>query len=296
MKITLRQLAYFDALARERHFGRAASRVSVSQPAMSAQIRDLEALLGGALVDRSTNRIALTPLGRTVAERATAVLSGATEIEALGRAALPGRIRLGLIPTVAPYLVPPFLAVLDATGSVTVQVSEALTARLIDQVRSGDLDAGVIALPSGASDLAEEPLFRDLFLLATPLTPDRNDPIAPGRPEEIDPARLLLLDEGHCLADQSLAACSIRRDALRQSFGATSLTTVSRLVASGQGVTLIPELAAEVEGRGLNLTRFGAPEPGRTVGLVYRPGAREQGWTTQIAEWLKAARHPHSAA
>lgn len=291
MKITLRQLLYFDALVQERHFGRAASRVSVTQPAMSAQIRDLEALMGGDLVDRDATGFPLTPLGRAVADKARDLLERADQLEALGQTPKPDvQIRLGLIPTVAPYLVPAFMALADAKA-LSVTVSEALTARLIEQVKAGDLDAGVIALPSAQSELTELALFEDRFLLAMPDKLLRPDWIAPARPEEINPERLVLLDEGHCLADQALTACELRRDHLRLSLGATSLTTVSRLVASGQGITLIPELAAEVEGHGLNLSRFETPEPGRTIGLIARAGAKDAIWFQDLAITMKAARN-----
>lgn len=290
MRVTLRQILYFDALVQERHFGRAAARVSVTQPAMSAQIRELEALMGGRLVDRSQSGFTLTPLGRAVAERARAVLESARNLEALGQtAAADIQIRLGLIPTVAPYLVPAFIALASA-GEMSVTVSEALTARLLEQLRIGDIDAAVIALPSDQPDLVDMPLFEDRFLLAMPDKLLRPDWIAPARPEEINPERLVLLDDGHCLADQALSACALRRDHLQLSLGATSLTTVSRLVASGQGITLMPELAADVEGHGLNLSRFSDPEPGRTIGLVTRRGLRDAGWIEPVKDMLIRAR------
>ena len=289
MKITLRQLLYFDALVQERHFGRAARRVSVTQPALSAQIQELEALVGGTLVDRSGRTFTLTPLGRAVSTRVRGVLDGALEIEALGHTASNEPIRLGLIPTVAPYLVPAFIQTADR-AEIAVAISEALTARLLEQVQTGDLDAAVIALPSATSGLTEIELFKDRFLLAMPDTLLRPDWIAPARPEEINPERLVLLDDGHCLADQALLACDMRRDHLGLSLGATSLTTVSRLVASGQGITLLPELAVPVEGHGLNLSRFETPEPGRTIGLVARRSAKTSTWLQAIADSLKQAR------
>ena len=290
MRVTLRQILYFDALVQERHFGRAAARVAVTQPAMSAQIREFEALLGGKMVDRGSTGFALTPLGRAVAERARTVLESARNLEALAQTSASDiQIRLGLIPTVAPYLVPAFIA-LTADGDLSVTVSEALTARLLEQIQAGDIDAAVIALPSGQQDLVDMPLFEDRFLLAMPDKLLRPDWIAPARPEEINPERLVLLDDGHCLADQALSACALRRDHLRLSLGATSLTTISRLVASGQGITLIPELAADVEGHGLNLSRFSDPEPGRTIGLVTRSGLMDAGWIEPIRKMLNQAR------
>lgn len=291
MKITLRQLLYFDALASELHFARAAERVAVTQPAMSAQIRELENLIGGTLVDRSSKGLALTPLGRAVAARTKTVLDGAAGIEALGATgpAADVPIRLGMIPTLAPYLVPDFLALTGEHGQA-LAISEGLTARLLANVRAGDLDGAVIALPSGDDSLADIKLFDDRFLLALPNAEARPGAILPAHPEEIDSSRLLLLDDGHCLADQVLSACKLRRESVSLALGATSLATVSRLVASGQGITLIPEIAAGIEGRGLRLARFQAPEPGRTIGLVTRRGAAGSAWTCMLGDLLKAAR------
>ncbi|MEM6661515.1 MAG: hydrogen peroxide-inducible genes activator [Pseudomonadota bacterium] len=283
MKITLRQLTYFDALARELHFGRAADAVGVTQPAMSTQIRDMEALLGGDLVDRAGARLVLTPLGRAVAARIGDVLDGVRGIESLGaRGAVP--LRLGMIPTVAPYLVPGFLA--RMSSDQPVEVSEALTAHLLDALRSGDLDGAVIALPSGTAGLVDRPLFADRFLLAVPEGPAANLSPLPLRPEEIDPERLLLLEDGHCLADQALSACQLRRDTVGRKLGAASLTTLSRMVASGQGITLIPEIAAGVEGNGLDLRRFADPQPSRTIGLVTRSGLAGADWVDAVVDAL----------
>ena len=137
--------------------------------------------------------------------------------------------------------------------------------------------------------MTDMPLFRDNFLLAQPHDQPDAPAIAPARPEEIDPSRLLLLDEGHCLADQALAACNQRRDNVAPLLGATSLATVSRLVASGQGLTLIPEIAAPVEGRGLRLDRFSDPEPGRTIGLVTRRGTDQDTWPKTIGDLMLIA-------
>ncbi|MEM7056787.1 MAG: LysR substrate-binding domain-containing protein [Pseudomonadota bacterium] len=291
MRITLRQLAYFEALAHERHFGKAAARVAVTQPAMSAQIRELEANLGAPLVDRSGPSLTLTPLGRVVRDRAQVLLEHASAIEALGApegsAKIP--IRLGMIPTLAPYLLPAFMAV-GPEFNQDVVISEALTGALIASIRTGQLDAAVIALPSGQDDLTDRPLFQDRFVLAMPAKTVRPDWQVPVQPEKIDPNRLLLLDEGHCLSDQALSACNIRRETLAASLGATSLATISRLVAAGHGMTLIPEIAADLEGRDLRLIRFKKPEPGRSIGLVARQGAKSQDWFEKLAAQLIEAR------
>lgn len=295
MKITLRQLTYFNALAHEKHFGKAAAKVAVTQPAMSTQIRELEANLGAPLVDRSGATLTLTPLGREVWDRAKALLDDAAAIEALAmpNATMRSPIRLGMIPTVAPYLLPGFMAVAPKFDQDVV-ISEALTGGLLASIRSGNLDAAVIALPSGQEELTDKALFEDRFMLAMPLKDMRPGWTAPTRPENVDPRQLLLLDEGHCLADQALAACNIRRETLGTSLGATSLATISRLVAAGHGVTLIPEIAADLEGRDLRLERFRKPEPKRQIGLVARRGARDQDWFANLAERLVLARGDQS--
>ena len=290
MRLTLRQLRYFDALVRERHFGRAADRVSVSQPALSGQIAELEATVGGQLVERGRPGLPLTPLGRLVAERAARVLKMAQEIEALSRTTSGGMpdLRLGIIPTVAPYLVPHLLPVVRAAGA-SFAIRETITARMIESLQAGDLDAAVVALPAGARDLVERAIFHDRFLLALPEGEGAGGIIVPTQPEEIDPERLLLLDDGHCLSEQALDACQLRRQSARLSLGASSLATISRLVASGQGITLLPEIAASVEGRGLRLEPFAAPEPGRTVGLVALPRAASSDWFGRLALMIDEA-------
>lgn len=287
MNITLRQLRYFQALAVERHFARAAERVAVSQPALSGQIAQLEEMLGGALLQRGQAGLPLTPLGRAVLARAESVLAEVRGIEALARSGtgLGAPLRLGLIPTVAPYLVPELLPLLRAEGAA-ISIREALTDTLLDELAGGRIDAAVAALPLGGGELETAALFRDPFLLARP--PDEPGP-PPRRAEDIPPERLLLLDEGHCLSEQALAACRLRPRGGAVSLGAASLGTLARLVASGQGVTLMPALAAPTEGRGLGLSRFAAPEPEREIVLAGLAGSAEAPWFTALAEMLRRA-------
>ncbi len=290
MNVTLRQLRYFQALARERHFGRAADSVAVTQPALSAQIREFEAALGGPVVERKAPGLPLTPLGRAALRRADSILaeSRALEAEARNATGLAAGIRLGMIPTVAPYLVPPLLPLIRAGGG-RLSIREAVTDTLLTELRQGEIDAAVLALPAGVPRLIEEPLFEDRFLLARPPRALAPRMARPERPEQIDPDILLLLDEGHCLSDQALGACKLRRDGARIRLGAASLATLTRLVASGHGVTLIPEIAADVEGRGVRLSRFTRPEPGRVIGLVRLGGAGAAGWPAMLAECLREA-------
>lgn len=286
MAVTLRNLSYLVALADEGHFGRAAERVAISQPALSQQIKELEAGLGLQLVERG-REIRLTRTGVAVVDRARAILGAVRDLEETARrtAGLSGPLRLGLIPTVAPYLLPHLLPLVAGRG-LELNVLEAVTERLLAALGEGDLDAAVVALPV-AGDFAVDVLFEDRFLLAS----SQNEPSPePMQPEDVAADRLLLLDEGHCLADQALAVCNTRRG--RTALGAASLTTLSRLVADGYGITLMPEMATPVEGRGLTLTPFTAPEPSRTIGLVRRAAERVPEWVEDLGEVLRMA-HRH---
>ncbi len=290
MNITLRQLRYFRALAQERNFGRSAEVVAVSQPALSTQIRLLEDTLGGPLLDRGVTGLPLTPLGRAVLPHAEAVLAALRGLEEAARDARGAAIEvtLGIIPTVAPYIAPHLLPLMrQGGGSVTIR--EAVTETLLAELRGGTIDAALVALPVRGAGLAVEPLFEDRFLLALP-----PESLAPGlapvaRPEEVAPERLLLLDEGHCLSDQALGACRLPHQAGRRRLGAASLATLTRLVASGQGVTLVPEMAAATEGSGMRLSRFTAPEPGRTIGLLRAGRGEPPAWFTRLAALVREA-------
>jgi LysR family hydrogen peroxide-inducible transcriptional activator len=287
MNVTLRQLRYFRALARERHFGRAAEAVAVSQPALSAQIRQMEAALGGPLLNRGLPELPLTPLGRAVLRHAERVLAEMRGLEEAAREARGGglEVTLGIIPTVAPYLAPHLLPLTHRAGGRLI-IREAVTATLMAELAEGALDAALVALPVAGRDLVIEPVFEDRFLLARPLA-DTTPP--PARPEDVDPERLLLLDEDHCLAGQALAACGLARETGWRRFGAASLVTLARLVASAQGVTLLPETAAGVEGQGMRLSRFAAPEPGRTLALVRLGQGGAPPWFARLAALIRDA-------
>lgn len=287
MAVTLRQLRYFEALLAERHFARAAERAGVTQPALSTQIRELEAALGGPLVERGTPGLAPTPLGRAAAAHTARILTEVQALEALAVAAqgLGVPLALGFIPTIAPYLVPPFLPMVRAEGG-RVSIREAMTETLLAELDDAALDAAVIALPVPRRGFAAAELFADRFLLALP--PDAKAMVPPS-PEDIDPQSLLLLDEGHCLSDQALAACKFRPQDRRVRLGAASLSTLARLVASGQGVTLVPEIAAATEGRGLRLEAFADPAPRRLIALVRPDRGTEPGWFGPLAGLLSKA-------
>ena len=304
MSVTLKQLRYLAALAAEGHFGRAAAAVNVSQPALSVQIRALEASLGTALVERGGREVVITPTGREIVRRARRILDEVREIEQVARwdRGLAGRLRIGVVPTVAPYLLPHALPLLRARHlALDLGIREALTERLLDEVRQGTLDAAVVAVGEGLPDLVAVPLFTDRFLLAG--SAGRLAAIgAPSpalRPEDMEAEQLLLLDDGHCLTDQALAACAVDRARTRMDLRAANLSTLCRLVSEGFGLTLLPELAARAEctaAPGLRLARFAAPEPSRTIALVRRALTVDDGWFGELAAILADAARDEMAA
>ncbi|SFB15646.1 LysR family transcriptional regulator, hydrogen peroxide-inducible genes activator [Poseidonocella pacifica] len=296
MAVTLRQLEYFIALARHGNFGRAAAEVHVSQPALSVQIRDLERHLGGPLVERKARSAVLTSFGRQALAYAERIISEVAQLEeaARWRGGLAGHLRLGIIPTVAPYILPGALEALRTRDiSLDVQVTEAKTERLIRDLHSGALDAIVIAVPFGHAGLVEETLFEDRFLLAG--SAGRLDAVGGGaealRPASIGQSQLLLLEDGHCLTDQALEVCSVDRGAGQINLGASSLGTLCRMVEAGFGLTLLPELALAAESTAaprMETRRFVGDEPAREIGLVRRAGSVDDGWFTDLADVLRS--------
>jgi LysR family hydrogen peroxide-inducible transcriptional activator len=271
--ITLKQLRYLSALSHHGHFGKAAKECAVTQPALSMQIQELEAALGVSLVERRRGEVVLTEIGTEVVRRAGQVLAVARDLEDFARhrsSPLTGRLRLGVIPSIAPYVLPRILPVLQRRyADLRIELRETLTHVLLDEINRGALDVVLLALPVEDHDLATLPLFDDPFLLAVPASDRRPDNVRVCV-HDIDQQRLILLEEGHCLRDQALALCSSpRRDV---SLGATSLATVMQMVANGYGITLLPRIAVDVELRDerVKLLRFSDPIPGRTVGLAWR--------------------------
>lgn len=276
MRITLRQLRYLDAVAAEGHFGRAAERVAVSQPALSAQIRELEETLGCQLIERIPSGARLTAPGRLIVDRARRILAEVVDLEALARTVADpttGRLKLGVIPSIGPYLLPRLLPMMgEAFPRLTVSVRETITATLAAELVDGTLDIAIVSLPLDDPSLIELPVFEDAFLLATPA----RGPLSLGSFDtagDIPTEALLLLEDGHCLREQALASCGAIDSRRLTRAGVTSLNTILHLVAAGQGITLLPELflAALPLGVGdVRLKRFAAPEPSRTVGIVFR--------------------------
>jgi LysR family hydrogen peroxide-inducible transcriptional activator len=272
--ITLRQLRYLTALARHRHFGRAAEDCAVTQPALSMQVRELEREVGAELVERRPGDIALTDTGLEVTARAEQILIATRDLVdfARHRAVLSGPLRLGIIPTLAPYILPRVLPKLQVDyPQLRLEVRETQTKMLLDELRRGALDAVMLALPAEDADVETLPLFTDAFLLAVPAGEAAKTRTRVNI-EDVDQRRLILLEEGHCLRDQALAFCGTARRDAPASLGATSLATVMQMVANGYGVTLLPQVAVDAEGRDdrVRLLRFQDPEPGRQIGLVWR--------------------------
>ena len=291
-KITLRQLRYFEALAQHRHFGVASNACSVTQPALSMQIRDFEVTLGVSLFEKGTHPVQLTPLGRIIAAKSKAIMLDVAELEELVRASDNQpliNLRLGVIPTVAPYMFSRIAKDLTMhfTG-LNLKMREAITSKLITAVIDGELDAAIIALPASEPRLRELELFRENFLLVRPRA-DAKKPVP--RPEMLKEMRLLLLEEGHCFRDQALTFCKMGSSNTQDVMDGNSLTTLVQMVAAGFGVTLIPEMAAEFEGRipNISIAKFHKNPPKRKIGMVWRRNSPLQDKYIEIAQIVKAS-------
>jgi LysR family hydrogen peroxide-inducible transcriptional activator len=296
LNLSLRQLRYFDALARHRHFGRAAEACAISQPAMSEQIKDLEETFGAALFERGSRQVRVTSLGEALAERVGHILGAIDELDGLAASHRPlRRLRLGVIPTVAPYLLPRVMRGLSqAYPELEVHVRETITDRLTQELAQGRIDAAIVALPIAGAGLEETPLFSEEFLLVRPRA-QANEP-APDL-EALRDARLLLLEEGHCFRDQALAVCGLNPLRLREALEASSLSTLVQMVGAGIGVTLIPEMAAAVEARSapVSVTRFSAPQPSRRIGMIWRKTSPLVKQLHEVCEIVRRARPPGTA-
>jgi LysR family transcriptional regulator, hydrogen peroxide-inducible genes activator len=292
--VTLKQLRYFDALAREQHFGRAADACSVTQPALSMQIQDLEASLGIALVERTRSGIKLTPKGEEIAVRAQRLLNDVRNLIDYAQHAggiLSGTLRLGVIPSIAPYLLPPLLPLLkEKYPSVELYVRETQTQPLTDELVGGKLDVLLLALPLKNQDIETLPVFDDRFLLAVPKAKKLSGRVRATK-DMVEGDRLLLLEEGHCLRDQALTYCSLQQVDAVNTFGASSLSTIVEMVSAGFGITLLPEICLGVEGRSreIKVIRFVDPEPSRSIGLAWRRSSPRRDDFFALAKLIAAA-------
>ena len=271
--LTLKQLRYFEALALHGHFGRAADTCAISQPALSMQIKDLEQTVGTALFERGARQVRLTHFGEEFALRAGEILRSVDELADLARAShdrLIGRLRMGVIPTIAPYLLPAIIGNLTRmNANLDIHIRETVTPKLLQELADGRLDAALVALPVSEASLTEVALFSEEFVLVRPAK-DAGAPI-PDR-EALREMRLLLLEEGHCFRDQALSFCNLPSARPREMLDASSLATLVQMVSFGIGVTLIPEMAITVETRSADVvvSRFRNPAPLRTIGMVWR--------------------------
>lgn len=272
--ISTKQLRYFHALSRLKHFGKAADHCAVTQPALSMQIKDLEHILGLSLVIRGKTKITLTPDGEEVAKRAEKILADIQDISDYAKTRggiLAGSFRLGIIPTIAPYILPKILpALIKEFPELDLKLKESTTPHLTDALLQGQLDAILVALPIPHADFMTKELFNDPFFLVahSDCSEQNTNPT-----KLLDENNLLLLEEGHCLRDQAISLCEKVSPQSLSQYGATSLKTLLELVANKQGITLIPKLAANVEISNespLRLIPFEHPAPTRSIGLVWR--------------------------
>lgn len=274
-------MRYFDALATTLHFRKAAEAVHISQPALSAQIAEMESLAGRLLFERTQRQVIITDYGKEILPHVRLILNELRLIEeasAKGNSVLQSRMRLGIIPTVAPYLVPILLPYLkEKYPDLRLELMEAMTARLLESLGSGELDAVIMALPVEGEQFTSRQLFEDRFFIAT--SSNETDILpSPLTQDKMIFDRLLLLEEGHCLRDQALEVCSLPSEKQMIKYGATSLPTLLQMVSHGMGMTLIPEIAVQAETRNTNIhiTHFAGTEPKRDIGLVTRRSTMRQ--------------------
>jgi LysR family hydrogen peroxide-inducible transcriptional activator len=289
---TLRQLAYLVELSGRLNFRVAAEAQFVTQSTLSAGIKELETVLGVQLVERDKRHVRLTAVGEEVVERARDLLAAATDLAEAARSAarpLSGPLRLGAIPTIAPYLLPGvFPALRRAHGELKLYLREDLTERLLERVRAGSLDVALIALPFDTGDLYVRELYEDeLWFVgreAHPALRDRDVALA-----RIDAGDMLLLEEGHCLRDHAIAACGPRRGRWESRVEATSLTTLIQMVEGGVGVTLLPGITLDsgiLKATRLVARRCARPAPSRTLALVCRRTSPRRRDADLLAEFL----------
>ncbi len=291
--MNLRDLSYLVSVAEHRHFGRAAEACFVSQPTLSTQIKKLEAELGVQLIERYPRRVLLTPAGEQVVERAQVILGEADTIRSIARRARDpeaGSVRIGLIPTLAPYLLPHIVPELHSRfPKLELLLVEEKTEDLLRRIGEGAIDVAILALPVPSERLHVEDLFDEPFVLAVP----RGHPLESGDP--VDPSVLagqdvLLLQEGHCLRDQALEVCKIVGASERGGFRATSLETLRQMVAAGVGITLLPELSVRPPvppSPAVAIVPFADPVPDRRIAMLWRPTSTYRDLFEEIATTIR---------
>jgi LysR family hydrogen peroxide-inducible transcriptional activator len=288
--LTLKQLRYFEALARHRRFRIAADACAISQPALSMQIKELEQDVGHDLFERSARDVKLTAFGQIFASRVREIVRAVDELGDLARASknsFLAHLRIGIIPTVAPYLLPTVINDLNnAFQGIEIRVRETQTAKLIEELKQGDLDLAIVALPISEPSLTELTLFDEEFVLVR-RHEDEGKPV-PDR-TALPQMRLLLLEEGHCFRDQALSFCHVGSSQPREVMEGSSLSTLVQMVGAGIGITLIPEMAVPMETRSahVSISRFDAPAPVRTIGMIWRNSTSLAAQLLQISEVIR---------
>jgi len=285
--MNLRDLQYIVTVADTLNFNRAAEACHVSQPSLSKQIQKVEEEIGVAIFERTNRKVSLTPIGHQIVARARAALQEADAIRQIARAAgdpMAGNFRLGIIPTVAPYLLPRLLPALRRSlPRLTLALIEGHTESIVDQLKRGELDAVLLAVPLGDDELHEEPLYSEPFLFAAPET----HPLASRKrisADDLGTEPLLLLEDGHCLRAQALQLCQRAGGQESSDFRATSLETLRQMVAAGNGATLMPALAAEKNTVRLRYIPFKEPVPSRLIGLAWRKSSPRRRLLEKLAQ------------
>lgn len=290
--LTIRHLRYFEALARHQHFGRAAADCAVSQPALSIQIKDLEKIVGAPLIERTARKTTLTPLGTVFLEKSRDVLKSFDDLGEVARAeknSFEGVLKLGVIPTIAPYLLPKLMGFSAARfPGLELHPKEAVTQDIIAGLLESKIDAAIVALPVSEPSLEELKLFDEKFVLVRPMA-QANHPIPDM--QALQTMRLLLLEEGHCFRDQALSFCELSGREPKDVLEGSSLSTIVQMVGVGIGVTLIPEMAVPFETRLANVTTstFPAPGPSRSVGMIWRKTSPLSDHLVQFGVAVRAA-------
>lgn len=289
--MNLRDLRYLVAVAEHKHFGRAAEACFVSQPTLSTQLKKLEDTLGVTLIERTNRQVMLSPAGEQIVEQAQKVLREVNTLTAMAeqfRDPLGGEFRLGIIPTVAPYLLPKILGpIRRAFPNLRLQLTEAQTSQITRMLKQGDLDAILLALPLNEENITELELFDEPFLFAAakqhPKAKQAEVTLADLEEEEV-----LLLEDGHCLRDQALDVCNAHKAVENTAFRATSLETLRQMVAANAGITLMPELAVQ-KGGGVNYLPFAGKPPYRVIGLCWRTTSTRGPLLEELGAVLKDA-------
>ncbi|WP_262691854.1 hydrogen peroxide-inducible genes activator [Kordiimonas aestuarii] len=294
---TLKQLRYLVALHRTNHFGKAADACHVTQSTLSAGLQELENLLGTQLVERTKRSVMFTALGEEMVRRATVILNDVDDLTDMASSAkdpLKGIVRLGIIPTIAPFLLPKIMPrIREKLPDLELHLREDKSAELCELVRSGELDLVLFALPFACGDVAEMPLFHDRFMVAYPAGEAPEDGIDT---TELDESRLMLLEEGHCLRDHALAACQLLGRGARRELAGTSLNTIVQMVAAGHGITLLPGMAVDAglaDGAGVQVVPFKDMIPTRTIGLIWRKTNPRAKTFEALGNVIKDVMHPH---